>query len=226
MAHTHYLALTLCVLLLPACRSNPNTALETGSYHSWEGESLPYLIIDHKLGMGAELSEWVSWYIYDGIQGVESLPQYQGRYVFVDTLSGTNMDALNQWLENYRTIQDFNLLVSARVQERFVLGAGGNVDAVYGRFYEQAIRGVTDALYRDVLREDDYWLLKQYLPGEEEEAKEDEYTMLLLISIDRRSLETQLLGILTAYQSSGRPSRDQGTAISRLIDTFFQGGRF
>ena len=96
------------------------------------------------------------------------------------------------------------------------------MDGLYGRFYEKAIRAVSDTLFLRARKEDDYWILKQFLQEETAEAQPDEYSFLILLSIDRKALEENILQILLDQRAQGKTSREQGIAISRLIDNFFE----
>ena len=196
-------------------------------YQNWETAPQPFSLADYKnKSIEEELPEWVFWYIYNGIRGIETMPQYQDRYIFVEEASGINKNALNQWMESYRTIQNFSRLVSSRVQARFINASGGDVDGTYGRYFEQVIREVSDTMYPEVWKDDDYWILKQYIMEETDEAIRDEYNFLILMSIDRRVLEERILRILYEQRNQGKRAREQNAAISRLIENFFSGGVF
>ncbi|GHV88592.1 hypothetical protein AGMMS50267_09520 [Spirochaetia bacterium] len=185
----------------------------------WSG---PYQIIEHKPEVSEEdLPEWVSRYLDEGIPGIEALPQYEDHYIFVGRNSGTNRDALNQWVEAFTPVQDSPLLIAKRVQARFVGASTGKADREYGRYFETLVRAAMDTVYTGVRKEADYWILKRF---SSDDGEEDSYDFFILLSVEKKELQSQLNAILEKVSNDFQTApKDQAAVINRFRATFYEG---
>jgi hypothetical protein len=216
-----YPLLGLFLVLLPRCAGELKPAVPEETPPEAVPEAPAYRITDYQgREEGQVMPPWLVSYLAEGTPAVEALPQYENSYVFVGENRGANRNILGQWLKGFTVMQDFPRLAAARIQARFILDLSENPDKVYGRYFEQAIKAASDALFTGALRETDCWILKQY--GDEQEGRE-ELQFFVLIVVDKAALETQINGILDGIPPDPAAAKEQISAISRLRSSFFQG---
>jgi hypothetical protein len=213
------------LMLLSACVSNPKDIPQQNSTPGW---SLPaeesYYIGDYQRhDAGENIPLWVNRYLEGGIAALESMTQFEGSYVFVAENSGTNLNALIQWSQNFSPAQDAATMVARRVQARFPGSNAGSPDGEYGRYFENLVRAVADTLYRNAQRGQDFWFQKQYSGGNGETTTEETYVFFILVTIDKAVLKAQLEPVLLEASEGIQLTRDQTTAINRLRESFFDG---
>jgi hypothetical protein len=183
----------------------------------------PYRIIEHATGNSEEaLPDWAARYIAGGISGVEALPRYANRYVFIGSNSGANFTALSQWAAGFTVIQDFPQLVSLRVLTRFAGDGQRNPDHDYGRYFESAVRTAADTLYSDARREADFWLLKRY-EGDDATGPREVYDFYILVSIAKDLFQSQLNRVLLNAAEGLTLTHEQTGAVNRLRENFYEG---
>jgi hypothetical protein len=182
---------------------------------------------------GEAIPEWVSRYLTEGEGGVEEMPVYQGKYVFIGENQGLNPGALGQWQTAFSPPQDFAQLAAARIEARLTRGAGGSYpDNVYGPFFEAMVKKTRDAKYRGVQKADGFWvcLPQEASPaaageegGEDGEAKGPVYVFLVFLSIDKPDFEAQFDGIFNSAKMNLSLTRSQEAAVNRVRENFFDG---
>ncbi|GHU85432.1 hypothetical protein FACS189473_4420 [Spirochaetia bacterium] len=219
-------------MFFSACAAAPKAALIQDNpdiQDLWSGVSQagPYQIIKHKAteqevpeqGVPEqEIPEWVSRYLDEGIPGVEALPQYEDFYIFVGKNSGTNSDALTQWVTAFTAVQDSPPLITARVQTRFAGASTGMADREYGRYFENLVRTAADTIYTGTRKEADYWILKRFTSG-----TDDIYDFFVLVSIEKEALKIQLDAIFEGISENFKAPKDQMAAINHLKEIFYDG---
>ena len=190
-------------------------------------------IIESKNGPGREgIPEWVRRYYDDKFNGIESLDQFGGEYVFTGENRGSSFNALMQWANGFAVEQDLPRLIAARVERRLTSAASLYPDDEYGQFFERLIRGVSDGEYPGAVKREAFWLKRRVVILDEESANEDEapqeiiierYEFLAPISIDRETLQRQLRDIMANIRTAVSPTREQASRISRVRQHFFEG---
>jgi hypothetical protein len=213
------------IILLFSCAGTPGgtpaPALPSLPYTTDEA---PYQIIEHGAGnLKEDLPDWVARYIADGISGVEALPRYADRYVFIGVNSGANFAALNHWAAGFTVAQDFPQLVSLRVLSRFIGDGQRSPDQDYGRYFEAAVKTAADTLYSDAFREAGFWLLKRYENEDDTADPREVYDFYILISIAKEMLQPQLNQVLLNAAEGLTLTRDQTGAVNRLRESFYEG---
>ena len=125
---------------------------------------------------------------------------------------------------SFSAARDVPSLVASRAQNRLAGRVNANPDVVYGGFFEAAVKAFSDADYEGVVREDDFWVYRQIStddPVLDVETDVKEYVFLVLFSIDKSSLVSQINAILNAVPSNPPLSKDQAAAVSRVKEAFF-----
>jgi hypothetical protein len=185
-------------------------------------ETPSFEVVEHQYStLGKDVPDWIFQYLNAGIPGVEALSRFADSYTFIDENSGTNIKALNQWSEGFVPAQDFSRLVSMRVQTRFIGPAGGVPDLDYGRYFEAAVRAVSDGSYGGAQVEGKFWIIRGPVRDSERGRSQRIYDYFILVSIKKDELKTQLNRVLFNAAEGLTLSREQNTAINRLRDAFY-----
>ena len=181
----------------------------------------PYIITEHKnTAADAEMPDWVIAYIDGGLHGVEALAAYQGQYVFVAKTEGNNFTALNHWMAGFSPELDFPRLAAARVEARF-FSAAPLPDQEYGTYYEALVPAASDYPWTGAVRQNDFWIRKNYIPTVDDAEKET-WEFMILLTIDKMSFSGQLQKVFGSVNPKPPPSRDQMSAVNRVKDRFFE----
>jgi hypothetical protein len=233
----------LLTLVLSGCLSRQNSEIPlpgfpegtAGEEESSNFKPMPQIQDYEGRTAGGKIPEWVSLYFTEGEAGVEKMPVYRGKYVFIDENRGINPNALGQWQAAFSPLQDFAQLAAARIEARLERGAGANYpDNVYGPFFEAMVKKAYDTKYQGVQKEKGSWV--QLAPpqappaapeedetGAEERAERPVYIFLALLSIDKPVFEAQVNGIFSSAKMDLPLTRSQEAAVNRVHENFFDG---
>ena len=213
------------IILRPEGQEKPFE--QTGPQETWQ-------IIESQNGPPENgIPEWVNLYLdtKDGITRLEALNQYSGRYIFIGESRGSNFNALEQWAKNYSPAQDFPRLLAQRVENRLVSSSTLYPDDEYGEYFETLIKIVSNEEYQ-ADKGEAFWIKQKKIPGNEDEENFEEavtvsdterYKFFILLSIDRDTLQEQLLRLMTGIRTEKPPTREQASAINRIQASFFEG---
>lgn len=217
-------SIIVVTVTLAGCASKPKGASGQLPAPEYVEKTEAYEVLDHKTkAVGQDVPEWVTRYISEGLLGVEGMPQYKEKYIFIGEDSGTNLNALRQWSTGFTVAQDFSRMVSTRVQARFAGAAAGSPDDAYGRYFENVVKNSSDATYHGARKETDFWLLKRYFQSDGKTVDREVYDFYVLVSIDKPILERQINDILNGVQADRAPTREQASAIERVKEAFYEG---
>jgi hypothetical protein len=176
---------------------------------------------------GEAIPGWANRYLEGGVPGIECMNEFKESYVFVAEISGISINALSQWALGFSPEQDISYLVARRVQARFPNSDTGNPDFEYGRYFENLVRASADAFYHGVKKRGSFWFEKEY-PGEndgpsDETPDGESSVFLILMTIDKDTLRSQLEPVLAGADDSIEVTREQMAAIDHLRSSFFEG---
>ncbi|MDR2534420.1 MAG: hypothetical protein LBD29_00130 [Treponema sp.] len=215
----------ILIVFFTGCNSTP---LE--GYIDWQPpppeaeEAILYRIADYKTqALGQELPSWVIRYDSGDLRQIEYLPEYEGCYVFIGKRTGTNFKALQQWNSGFRVTHDFARLVALRIQERFTKEALTFPDQEYGAFFEAVIKAAYDAAFIGSIQEDDFWVKKQYLNEDGVTIEQEIYEFLILVTIDKETLERQIDSILNTIAVPRDLTKEQTARVLQIKTVFFDG---
>jgi hypothetical protein len=215
-------AVAALAAVLTGCAGGPKTKeVQAPDYVE---KTSTYVVVDHKAkAVGQDVPDWVTMYISDGLSGVESLPQFQDKYVFVGEDTGTNLNALRQWTSGFTVSQEIARMVSSRVQAKFVGAAAGSPEAEYGRYFEDVVKNMGSASFSGARKENDYWLLKRYLKSDRKSVDREAYDFYVLVTIGKEDLEQQISKVLDGTKPDQAFTREQQTAVDRVKEAFYEG---
>jgi hypothetical protein len=219
-----FTALLAGLFFFSACASKPRQTEVRQEIPRPVKRSELFQVLDYKArAQGEEIPDWVNFHLWGTLYLAENQGQFGGRYLFVNETEGTNLKALGQWLEGFTVTQDFARLTASRIMERFSKAAGGYPDDEYGAFFEAVVKKSFDTFYEGAVKEDDFWLLKQYYDEDGITVNRELYTFLILVSIDQDLLESQINALFDTLRPEPPPSGDQTAAINRIKGVFFDG---
>jgi hypothetical protein len=219
-----FFVLAAGVLTAAGCAGKPRSLSGLEAVPLRVEETEAYEVVDHKnKALGQDVPEWIIRYTDGGLAEIEELFSYSGKYVFMGENSGTNLNALRQWLSGFSVTRDLPRLVSTRVQARFTRAAPGNPDEVYGRYFENMIKNTSDAAYKGAQRETDFWLLKRYFEEDGTTTSREAYGFYVLISINKELLKQQVNHVLDLVTVDTPLTREQSAAINRVRETLYEG---
>ena len=215
------LSAVLALLLPVSCAIIPNRVVLNPDETPWYSDA-PYIITEHKnSSIGEEMPDWVIAFIDGGLAEVETLAAYQNRHVFIARNEGNNFISMNHWMEGFSPELDFPRLAASRIEARFY-SAAPLPDQEYGAYFEALVRTASDFPWSGAVREDDFWIRKNYLPVAGEDEKET-WEFLILLYIDRTVFFHQLETVFNNVKPNPAPTKDQTSAINRVKDKFFEG---
>jgi hypothetical protein len=207
------------VFLITACSAAPEAPLDLGPLPAHQERNSITEIIDYE----NDMPEWVIRYINDGVAGIESLPEYALKYVFVGRQLGNSLEPLQLWAAGFLAERDLPRLVSARIQQRFIADSGGNPRDAYGRYFEAVVKNASDTVYQGASRESSFWIKKRIFEDDGISPAGEVYEYLILTSIDRETLRQQINILLTTTRPDFSPAREQSAAVMRLRLNFYEG---
>jgi hypothetical protein len=231
--------LFLSIIILAACATEKEKIIfrpdpvqdkpqeQTGLSESWE-------IIRSQNGSPENgIPAWLRGYLDRGIQGIESMDAYSGKYVFVGENRGNNINVLQQWADGFTTVQDLPRLIVQRVEKRLVASASLYPDDEYGEYFAYLIKKLSDGEYPGADKEQIFWIKQKKIPvsventdySEAPPANDDpeRYEFFVLITINKESLQKVIQKIMADIKTSKAPTKQQKTAINAINQSIFEG---
>jgi hypothetical protein len=179
-------------------------------------------IIETKDGRGKKtLPEWLMTYNSGGIDAVEKMEQYGGKYCFVGRNKNNNFEALTKWAENYQETSAFTRLAAARIESRLTLNINLYPDDEYGAFYERLVKKSYETEYPDAVMEDTYWIKKT--ETSEANGVHDTYEFFAFVIIDKTIMQDVIKKMIADARADLDPTRAQNIAINNIQQHFFEG---
>jgi len=178
-------------------------------------------IIETKNGAGSSrMPAWLAAYIAGGIEEVEKLDSYNGKYVFIAVNESGVFNILEKWTENFTVLYDFSLLAASRIEKRMILSSSLYPDDEYGMFFETFVKNAYNAEYPGVVKEDASWVRTIKYDYAEPRTV---YMFFILISIDKTVMQNIVRNIMTRTAASVTMTNAQRNSINRLRQNIFEG---
>jgi len=180
-------------------------------------------IIETKNGKGkTAIPEWLMTYNNGGIEAVEKMDQYAGKYCFIGRNKNSNFDALSKWAENYPETNAITRLAAIRIESRLNLNIALYPDDEYGVFYEKLIKKSFEMKYPDAVTRDIFWIKKT--EPSEANALHDTYEFFAFVIIDKTIMQDIIKKMIAESRDEDDfPTRAQNNAINNLQQHFFEG---
>jgi len=195
-------------------------------FDSWE--------IIQSQNQSAGIPEWVRLYFNNAVNEIEAMDRFSGKYIFIGENGGGNFSALQQWANGFTVEQDLPRLVTRRVEHRLVAPASLYPDDEYGEYYEFLIRAVSNGEFLKAEKEQTFWIKRKVTDDDGEtdgttytqpnpDTAKERYEFLVLVSVDRETLQKQLQGIMASIKTKIPPTKDQAAAIAKMKNSIFEG---
>ena len=213
----------LGAILLTSCFNRPRRMILDLPFEPEEIQApRDYEILDYKNKTKGEIiPEWVNLWLESGISEIENLYVFSDCFVFIHRNEGNNFNALNLWNNNFSPVLDFPRLAASRIEARFSTSIT-YPDEVYGDFFEILVRAASDAPWTGATKEGDFWILKKYLPYEDEPETES-WEFLILVIIEKSNFTSQLNTIFEKINPKSPPTKEQLAAIDQVKNNFYEG---
>jgi hypothetical protein len=168
------------------------------------------------------IPEWLMTYNNGGIDAVEKMDQYAGKYCFVGRNKNSNFEALLKWAENYPQTNAITGLAAARIENRLNLNIALYPDDEYGVFYERLIKKSYDMEYPDAVTEEIFWIKKTETT--EANSRHDTYEFFAFVVIDKTVMQEIIKKLIAdSRDEDDFPTRAQNNAINNIQQRFFEG---
>ncbi|MFP3043341.1 hypothetical protein LQZ19_16125 [Treponema primitia] len=209
------------ISLLTGCFSAPVKAVILGPVPEYREKNSIIEVIDHE-NPNEDMPEWVALYLSSDLIGIETLPEYKDRYVFIGKQRGNNLDSLKLWATSFSIDRDFSRLVSARIQARFTRIANGNPGEEFGRYFETVIKNSSNTTFGGASQKGSFWIKKRIFEDDGLSPIGESFEYYILVSIEKETLKKQISLLLTTARSDLPPTREQSTAAMRLRLIFYE----
>jgi hypothetical protein len=185
--------LMVCMVfaIFTACKSSGGAAPEIRLESTARVE-----IIEHKgtaLGINT-IPPWLSEYSQrNGVRSVEALPEFKNMYVVVGEASGSGLQQVQTWANNFDAQQQIGATISTRVASVFKAHENllpGAVDAQ--RKYDNALNSLVIAQYTGARKENDWWVHTRTTERGSNRQTDTRYTAYVLYTIERSFLDAQI----------------------------------
>jgi hypothetical protein len=184
-------------------------------------------------GPDAAVPEWVSLYLGGKVNEIESLPEFNGKYIFIGENRSENLNVLMQWVKGFAVVQDLPRLIVQRVEQKYITSASLYPDDEYGEYFLGMITKVSDGEFPGAVKEQTFWVKRRMIPVEAEDGDDlpppetplvtERYEYFIMISIDKEALQRQIRNIMAEVRTAVTVTREQSAAINRVQNTFFEG---
>lgn len=173
-------------------------------------------ILESKNGTGTvNLPRWLRAYLSGGIEEIEKIPAYNGKYIFIGMSEGMNFSAMGKWAENFSPLRDTTMLAAKRIEKKLITSAALYPDDEYGEFFEVLVKNAYGAVYPGTMKEDTYWIKIN--------SETDMYVFFVLISVDISDFQNVVHEMIATSIQSSSLTRDKRNAVNRLQQNFFEG---
>jgi len=219
-----------CVIILFSCagqKKNVFIPVPVNNYFVTEKNNNninPDNIIETKTGVSVRsLPGWLSSFINGGVEEVERMNAFYGKYIFIGSNEGVNFTAMNMWANNFSAVKDFTILAAERIERRMISWAYSYPDYEYGLFFETMAKKAYSAVYTGAVKEDTYWIkMKVMQENDITEEYSEIYIFFVLISINKMSLQAIISNLMTESLSAVTPTKEQLDSINRMRRNFYE----
>lgn len=198
-------------------------------------DGIPFVIEDYQnKSQGAALPAWLSAYFEGGVNAVEALDEYNGRYCFIADYTNISLDMLTRRALRVKPDRDFPPIALFRIYTRFIRNLNTSPDIVYGPVFEAFTKLCMTMRWTEPREEASCWIFvhwtEQYSldKNAEEEDNEDAtlgdvYKLFILMSVDKNIFQREFNTLAGEIQFDNKYDRTQAAAFRNVCETFFSG---
>jgi len=214
------LVILLALFALTACVSTPATT--TTAPTPPPAATAPFEILQHKgTTLGVPMPPaWVEKSLY-GNSELEKL--YEGKYCVIVDETGTNLDGVVSWGNNFSANNEVIKRINLRVEAKFAGALAGDKDKV-GLYQEAVSKSVASGTVNGFKKEADWWVqIRWYKPDGKKTWDHDEYRYLALYTIPKDLMDEQIQKALDGAVKAKPATAEQATAMDKVKNAFYEG---
>ncbi|MDR1626367.1 MAG: hypothetical protein LBT33_07480 [Spirochaetia bacterium] len=176
-------------------------------------------LLDHKnLAFGRDVPDWVMLE-----QGeIEELPKYKDFYVFKFEESGSSLDGVKLWAQQFTAAATIAQQVNNRVQVK-VGGANVGDRNETGGYIEMALKSLSDATFSGYKEAENYWLKRRHYKQDGSVDRED-FTYYSLYTIPRKTLDGLISKALNDTSVQEKPKTENEKAARERVKALLEEG--
>ena len=193
-----------------------------------------YEIIESQNGKGdTEIPLWVYYCFNNDVNSIESLTQYNNKYIFIGESQGENFLVLQQWADCFSVDHELPRLLVHRAERRLIASASRYPDDEYGDFYEAFIRKISNEFFPGAIKDRSFWVKRKIVTtGQSDPENPDlpplpvefeRYEYYILVSINKEILQNQIRILISDVKSSINITREHTAAVNNVQNIFFEG---
>jgi len=214
------------ILIIFSCTGQADTvfvSVPDSNYFKFEQIIInTYNIIDTEYGNLTHLPAWMRSFISGGIEEIEKLDSFYGKYVFLALNESVNFSAQNFWVSNFSEVRDFTIMAARRIEKKMILSSTLYPDDEYGAFFEAMVKKANNTVFTGAVKEDSCWI--KFISGNGiENADSDIYISFLLLTIDISLMQRIVTGMMNEIIADVSVTRTQRNNINRMRQNFFTG---
>ena len=167
--------------------------------------------IDHKnLKWGKAPPEWVSMERDE----IEAIDKYQDVYIFkFESEKSKDLEGTQLWLRNFSATTELSKMITQRIKDVSAAAAAGDKDMIE-TYLEEVVRSVSQAELHGLKKESDYWIQQRYFTADGE-VEGDFYTVLVLYSIPRKTLDKIIADAINGIE---KPKTEEEVRARDLVN--------
>ena len=171
-----------------------------------------------------ELPPWLETWVTSGsIIAVEKLPEYRGRYCFIQEGTGSNLKAVQAWLNTVA----INNLIGSQISTRIGSMAEATVNTANNASYRNKLDDVMtitrNATYTAAVKESEYWVQRRKYDSDDKTNYTDEYTATVLYTMEKDILNQQIANEFRTIQNTANTPEERAMWTG-LIQAILQRG--
>ncbi|GHV35439.1 hypothetical protein AGMMS4952_27710 [Spirochaetia bacterium] len=180
------------------------------------------VMLDHagRAWGGKELPPWLeTWNTSHSIIAVEKMPEYRGRYCFIAEDTGSNLKAVQAWLNTVA----INNIIGSQISTRIGSVAEANVNTANNASYTNKLNDVMtttrNATYTAAVKESDYWVKWRNYDPDDKTNYTDEYTATILYTMQKDILNEQIANEFRTIQNNAntKEEREMWTGLIQAV---------
>jgi hypothetical protein len=170
------------------------------------------VILDHAgrdLGV-TEKPKWVQvWATSRNIINLEAEREFQDSYCFLAEDSGSNLKAVQAWLNTVQINDIIGSRISTRVGSTAEASVSASDNAEYSSFLNNVMTVTRDATYTGVAKTSDYWIKWRIYDPDDKTKSKDEYTAYVLYTVGKKILNEQIANQFRQIQANANTPEER-----------------
>jgi hypothetical protein len=157
-----------------------------------------------------EVPPWLqTWNKSKSIIAVQKLPEYRGLYCFIAEDTGSNLKAVQAWLNTVAINDTIGSQFSTRLGALADVSRKTANNASYTNKLDDAITVTRDATYSAAVKESEYWVLWRIYDPDDKTKYTDEYTATVLYTMKKDIMDQQIGTMITNFMKNANTAEER-----------------